>query len=356
MIKSLQIITYPISLAYGLAGWMRNKLFDWNALPRKAFGIPVIAVGNLSSGGTGKTPHVEYLIRLLTGNTNNICVLSRGYGRKTRGYKTVTENSLPEEAGDEPCQIARKFPHVKVAVCESRVKGARTLMANGILPGALILDDAFQHRYIKPGLSILLTDFFHPYYKDYVLPSGRLREFRKGAKRADIIVMTKCPVVLSPILRKSITQRIAPRPGQKLFFSYFNYGELIPANARQIVSKDENRKYYAIVLFTGIANAYPLEEHLRRSCIELVVLRFPDHHNYSHADMLRIRETFLNIVGKNKILVTTEKDRVRVEKPDFQEMLSDLPLYYQPVEVDFFAEDKAFFDRQITDFAKNEQG
>jgi tetraacyldisaccharide 4'-kinase len=344
-------MAYPLSLAYGTAGWLRNKLFDIHILPQASFDLPVISVGNLTVGGSGKTPHIEYLIRLLINECKVLCTLSRGYGRATRGFVLAKSSSTPCEIGDEPCQFVRKFPSLRVAVAERRVKGIRQLLNMNAGTSAILLDDAYQHRYVKPGLSILLTDYFHPYYKDHVLPSGKLREFRSGVKRADIIIVTKCPVVLSPITRKSIIEKINPRANQHMYFSFLRYGELVPFDSKNTHFPDENHKYYAILMFAGIANTYPLEEHLRRSCIELEVMRFPDHHAYTVNDLVKVRETFSNIVGKNKILVTTEKDRMRLEQPDFKEVLKGLPLFYQPVEVDFFNEDKTWFNKQIIDYA-----
>jgi tetraacyldisaccharide 4'-kinase len=332
----LQAIAYPFSVVYGTAGLFRNKLFDLNILKQKKFDLPVISVGNLSAGGTGKTPHIEYLIRLLMSRKRELCTLSRGYGRKTKGFFLATDKCSPKEIGDEPCQFVNKFPEIRVAVDESRVNGIKKLL--GLSPPAkmILLDDAFQHRYVKPGLSVLLTDYFQPYYKDHVLPSGMLREFRTGANRADIIIVTKCPPVLSPITRKAIIEKIRPQANQHIYFSFLKYGGLVPLYPENSLVITEERKFYAILLLAGIANTYPLEEHLKRSCIELELLKFPDHHTYSKAEILKMRETFCNIVGKNKIIVTTEKDYMRLAQDEFKEVLKGLPIYYQPIEVEFF--------------------
>jgi tetraacyldisaccharide 4'-kinase len=350
--KLIRVFLYPLSILYGSAGWVRNRLFDLHILPQHAYLTPVIVVGNLSAGGTGKTPHTEYLVRLLHDSYTRLCTLSRGYGRKTKGFILANTNSTPSDIGDEPCQFVRKFPFAKVAVSEKRTTGIMELLKIEPETNAILLDDAFQHRYVKPGLSILLTDYFNPYYKDHLLPSGMLREFRSGAKRADIIVVTKCPVVLSPITRKSIIEKIQPAPGQHIYFSFLRYGDLLPFDPGNTPQPDENRKYYTVLLFTGIAQTYPLEEHLRRSCVEIEVMKFPDHHDFTVYDLQKIRETFDNIVGKNKILVTTEKDRMRLEKPELKEALQGLPVFCQPVEVDFFSEDKKWFDKQIFDYVE----
>ncbi len=346
-----QGLVYPFSLLYGTATWLRNKLFDGGILRESSFDVPVISVGNLSSGGTGKTPHIEYLIRLLSPHKKYLSTLSRGYGRKSKGFVLASKLSGPTDLGDEPCQFQRKFAGIRVAVDEKRPRGIRRLLAENPPSDCILLDDAFQHRYVKPGLSILLTDYFHPYYKDHVLPSGTLREFRRGMRRADILVVTKCPPVLSPITRNAMLHRIRPLANQHVYFSYLSYGRLTPMNPETTPALEDDRKFYAILLMAGIANTYPLEEQLKRSCIDLEVCSFSDHHQYTRQDLLKIREKFCNIVGKNKVIVTTEKDRVKLEEPELAEVLAGLPIYYQPMQVEFFKNDKTWFDNQILEYA-----
>jgi tetraacyldisaccharide 4'-kinase len=348
-------LAYPVSLLYGTATWVRNKLFDAGILHESTFDIPIISVGNLSAGGTGKSPHIEYLIRLLAPRRRNLFTLSRGYGRNTRGFVLADRNSTAADIGDEPCQFKRSFPEVGVAVSELRRRGIKHLLEHNPPADCILLDDAFQHRYVKPGLSILLTDYFHPYYEDHLLPSGRLREFRSGASRADIIVVTKCPPVLSPITRKTILQKIRPAANQHVYFSYLSYGPLRPLFPGQCPELEPDRKFYAVLLLAGIANTYPLEEYLKRSCIELDICNFPDHHRYTQADLARVREKFCNIVGKNKVIVTTEKDRVKLEDPALASILEGLPIYYQPIQVEFFKNDKTWFDNQILEYAGKNQ-
>ena len=353
--KFTGFLLLPFSLLYGLVGWIRNVLFNLHVLPQVSYELPVISVGNLSAGGTGKTPHVEYLIRLLRKGFPHLSTLSRGYGRSTRGFLLANTSHTSGSIGDEPRQFMMKFPGIRVAVSECRRKGIQELLDFTPPADLVILDDAFQHRYVKPGLSILLTDYFHPYYKDYVLPSGSLREFRSGAKRADVIIVTKCPPVLSPITRENIIQCIHPAPHQKVFFSYIQYGDLVPVypGAPEI---PDGHKFYSILLFAGIANTYPLEEHLKRSCIDLEIERFSDHYRYSDHDLRKLSQRFTNIVGKNKAIVTTEKDVMRLEAPEFEDILKGLPFYYQPIEVDFFKEDKECFDKYILDYAGKNKG
>lgn len=351
----LTLLLYPFAWLYGLAVFIRNFLFNAGIYRQTGFAVPLISVGNLSAGGTGKTPHIEYLIRLLQPHFPYLSTLSRGYGRKTRGFRLADEACTAREIGDEPCQFARNFSGLRVAVDEKRVHGMQQLLAAEPPSDCVLLDDAFQHRHIKPGLSILLTDYFRPYYEDHLLPAGRLREPRRSAERADIIIMTKCPAILSPITRNSILHKINPAPHQRVYFSFLRYGALQALNPSNHPVPENDRKYYAILLVAGIANPYPLEEHLKRSCIDLESCLFPDHHNYTRDDLRMIREKFCNIVGKNKIIVTTEKDRMKLTTPELREIISDLPVFCQPVEVDFFKEDKTWFDQQILEYAGKDQ-
>jgi tetraacyldisaccharide 4'-kinase len=348
--KFTGFLLLPFSVLYGLVVWIRNKMFDLRILPQVSYDMPVISVGNLSAGGTGKTPHVEYLIRLLRKPFPHISTLSRGYGRTTRGYILANQNHNSKAIGDEPRQFQRKFPEIRIAVSECRRTGLEKLRE--IIPPSdlVILDDAFQHRYVKPGLSILLTDYFQPYFDDYVLPSGNLREFRAGAKRADIIIVTKCPPVLSPITRNNYIEKLRPAPHQKVYFSHIQYGSLTPVYENTpAVARDH--KFFSILLFAGIANTYPLEEQLKRSCIDLEIVKFPDHYRYTVNDLRKISQRFISFVGKNKAIVTTEKDLMRLEDPEIAEILQGLPFYYQPIEVDFFKGDKGGFDKQILEYA-----
>ncbi len=351
----LTLLLYPFALLYGLAVFIRNALFNAGVFKQTGFDVPIISVGNLSAGGTGKTPHIEYLIRLLQPHFPHLSTLSRGYGRKTKGYRLAEAGSSAAEIGDEPCQFIKNFTDLRVAVDEQRVHGIRQLLTLEPPSDFVLLDDAFQHRYLKPGLSILLTDYFKPYYEDHLLPAGRLREQRSAAIRANIIVVTKCPAILSPITRNSILHKINPAAHQHVYFSYLRYSPLRALNPDNHPVPENDRKYYAILLVAGIANPYPLEEHLKRSCIDLESCMFPDHHNYKREDLRMIREKFCNIVGKNKIIVTTEKDRMKLEVPELRDIIKDLPVFYQPVEVDFFKEDKAWFDKQILEYAGKDQ-
>ncbi|MBN3035251.1 MAG: tetraacyldisaccharide 4'-kinase [Bacteroidales bacterium] len=349
----LSFILLPFSFLYGFIVWIRNKLFDWGILRSESFGLPVISVGNLSLGGTGKTPHIEYLIRLLEPEYR-IAVLSRGYKRNTRGFRLLTVDSTAGEAGDEPLQVFRKFPGIQVAVSESRVLGVRQLMQMTPSPQVILLDDAFQHRYIRPGLSILLTDYRNLYVRDYVVPSGTLREFRMGARRADMIIVTKTDPVLSPIIRRQIREELKPSAHQKLFFSYLRHEDWQPFPGN--VSCGEQKKYYSVLLVAGVANTYPLEQHLRGFCEELDVLRYPDHHRYTEDDMQDILRAYDRLVSRNRVIVTTEKDLGRLTGAGAQAHFRDIPVCYIPVCVDIHQQDRKEFERIIKDYVRKNQG
>jgi len=341
-----RFLVIPLALLYGLITKVRNLLFDIKLLPSEKFSIPVISVGNLVAGGSGKTPMVEYIVRLLYGKTN-IATLSRGYRRKTSGYRLAGENETVETLGDEPLQYHQKFEHLKVAVCERRREGIRRLMKDFSELEVVILDDAFQHRYVKPELSILVTDYFKLFTKDWLLPYGRLREHISGRKRADIIVVTKTPRIFSPIVRKQMLEEIKPFPGQSVCFSYINYLPFEPVYITDcdILSKTEN--VYSIILVTGIGNPGPMEEYLRRFCTDLELMEFPDHHEFVEKDLLHLKEKYTNLPTKRKIIVTTEKDAKRLQNPEAKAIIGNLPVFYTPISYEFHAEDKMLFDKAV---------
>ncbi len=326
---------------------LRNLLFDLGVLHSEKFDLPVISVGNLCFGGTGKTPHIEYLIRLM-GDPMIIATLSRGYGRESKGFILASRRSNVKYIGDEPLQFIKKFNNIKVAVDEKRVRGIRKLIDKFPDLGLVLLDDAFQHRWVKPGISILLTDYHHLYTEDHVVPSGRLREFRSGAKRADVIIVTKTPRVFSPITRRRIEEDLKPRPSQQLFFSFINYATPVPVNEEQDLAILQKLSY--ILLFSGIADDYPLQEEVKRKCSDLIILKFPDHHNYEMKDLENIRSRFEDIPSRKKIILTTEKDLMRLKIPEFSNFIKKLPLFYLPIEINFHEKDKQKFDKLITDY------
>ena len=340
--KFFQIILFPFSIIYGVILFLRNKLYDWRVFSSTEFTVPTISVGNLCVGGTGKTPHIEFLSRLLSPEFT-IATLSRGYGRKTKGFVLANPQSTVEDIGDEPLQFATKFKTIPVAVDEKRVRGVKKILSLFPSVQTILLDDAFQHRAVKPGLSIVLTDFSKLYLNDYVMPSGRLREFRSGIKRADIIVVTKCPEVLLPIERKRLIKEINPLAHQNIYFSSIKYGEFLPLQPELMnpFSKEYFfEHHYSVVLLTGIANTQPLEYYLKEKVKTIVPVAFPDHHIFTKNDLEDLKKIFDNIASSNKIVVTTEKDAMRLKNPEFSDILSRLPLFYMPIEIDFYDSNK----------------
>jgi len=345
----LSLILLPISLLYGTISYLRNLFFDIGLFKQKKHDINVISVGNLSMGGTGKTPHVEFIINLLKEN-HVLATLSRGYGRKTKGFILVNETSTAITVGDEPMQYFNKYKDISIAVDEKRNHGVMKLREHNKNLDVIVLDDAFQHRWIKPNLSILLTDFHKLFQNDYMVPSGSLREFRSGYKRADIIIVTKTPVVISPITRRRIAEEMKIKNYQKLLFSKVEYDGL----KRWSLSKntDENKIASTTLLFTGIENPYPLTEYLKRSCQELIVLKFPDHHNFTEKDIQLIYDTFKGIFTSNKNIITTEKDIQRLNISPKKELLYDLPICYAPIHIAFHNGDNIIIKNAISDLFK----
>jgi tetraacyldisaccharide 4'-kinase len=351
-VEAFRFLLFPFAVLYGLIIKIRNKLFDIKLFPSEKFNIPVISVGNLIAGGSGKTPMVEYLIRLLDANSN-IATLSRGYKRKTKGYLLACKDETVETLGDEPVQYLQKFKDINVAVCENRREGIRNLIKDIPDLEIVILDDAFQHRYVKPELSILVTDYFKLFTKDWLLPFGRLREHISGRKRADIIVVTKTPRIFSPIVRKQLLEEIKPYPGQLVCFSYINYlpFELVYASKCGYSAKNEN--VYSIIMVTGIGNPGPMHEYLRRMCTDLELMEFPDHHEFNEKDLLLIKDKFKNLPTKRKIIVTTEKDAKRLQNAEAESILGDLPIFYTPINFEFHPADKMQFDEAILTAVKS---
>lgn len=323
-------------------------LFDNGILKSEEFDFPVIGIGNLSMGGTGKTPHVEKLVRLLS-DKYKVAILSRGYGRKSKGYIKADQYSKYEDIGDEPMQYFRKFNNnVVIAVDADRRNGLKSLFEDKSTSDLVIMDDSFQHRYVKPGLNILLTDYHNLYTKDYLFPVGNLRDIRLRAKAADIIIVTKTHKILSPITRRNIQNYIKPTSKQKLYFSYIKYGNFIPLFEvnKGLIPKTIN----TILLFSGIANPYPLQEQLRFKCSELVSIDFPDHHDYTKKDMDMIKAKYDDLFTRKKIIVTTEKDAMRLINSPYLSALNNLPVFYIPIEVRLHKQDREMFDNQILEY------
>ena len=315
-------ILYPFSLLYGLIISIRNIAFDKGWLVSNTFDIPVIAVGNLSVGGTGKSPMIEYLIRLFQ-TTHHVAVLSRGYGRNTKGFFLAKPGCSAKQVGDEPFQFYRKFENIVVAVDEKRARGINTLRQLKPDLNLILLDDAFQHRHVKAGFYILLTAFNDLYMDDFLLPTGGLREHTKGAERADLILISKCPEDLSDHDRSDIIKRIAPKKHQEVFFSSISYDPYVYNDNQRIPVNDLNQ--WQILLVTGIANPKPLETFLFNNDVNFAHMKFADHQFISEKELDKIADNFRSLKGENKLILTTEKDFVR----SFLDI--GLPIYYLPI-------------------------
>jgi tetraacyldisaccharide 4'-kinase len=346
----LKLLLMPLALVYRIAISIRNFCYEANFFKQQEFHLPIISVGNITVGGTGKTPHAEYLLRLLHGQFN-VAYVSRGYKRKTKGYIRATPQSTAFEIGDEALQIARKFPEVPVAVCEKRVKGVEHLLkeTNQNLD-AIILDDAFQHRSIKPHINMLLIDFNRPIHEDKLLPVGRLREPIQARFRSNFIIVTKCPEKMSPIDQRIMRTRLEILPYQSLFFTTMAYGEIQPVSTVGApISADELRSYSCLA-FTGIAQPEPLLNYLKGTFASVEHLNFSDHHNFSVKDVSAIRSTFASIQNEKKILITTEKDLARLSaKTELLQQL-ETELYVIPIVVKFLDGNGEPFNRKILNY------
>ena len=330
----LRILVFPFALLYGLIMVVRNKMFDWGWLPSETFNVPVITVGNITTGGTGKTPHVEFLAEMLTTKHYKVAVLSRGYKRKTKGYVLATKQSKLSDIGDEPFQLYKKFDRdIVLAVDEKRRRGIKNILKSYPDIDVIILDDAFQHRYVKPALNLLLTDYYNLFTQDFILPTGNLREFRSSAKRADLVIVTKTPYVFSPIDKDIMLKELRKFEGKSILFSYIDYGKLQPANSA--CQKNHPTKIKTVILLTGIANPASLEEYIKRISKDLYTLKYPDHHKYTEKDIEEIAEYYEDIFSGDKAIVTTEKDLMRLKDPRLMDLLSEIPLYYIPIKVKF---------------------
>jgi tetraacyldisaccharide 4'-kinase len=353
----------PFSWFYGGIVELRNKLFDWRILPSKTFSIPIISIGNLAVGGTGKTPHTEYLIRLLS-KRYKVAVLSRGYKRKSKGFILADENASAESIGDEPYQMFRKFPSVWVAVDANRRRGIRNLLQlnETIRPQVILLDDAFQHRYVTPSLSILLTDYNRLFCEDKPLPSGRLRESQKNKKRSQIVLVTKCPFSIGKPDYHKISRKLALLPEQDLFFTSYKYKSLLPVFSESNPVKKESvdrlkKEAYSAVLITGLANPSALIDYLNVYISSLQPLVYPDHHSFSRKDIHNLSEIFGQIKNAKKIIIMSEKDSVRLlDCPYLPETLKSV-LFYLPVEVVFNQNKEELFiqtiENHVTIFERN---
>ena len=346
MLKSFRYLLLPISWIYGSVIWLRNKLFDKNILKSASFNFPIICVGNLAVGGTGKTPMTEYLVRLLK-NDFKLATLSRGYKRKTKGFAIADADTTALEIGDEPMQFHQKFPDVAVAVGEERIVAIPLLLHERPETEVIILDDAFQHRQVTAGLNIILTDCANLYTRDFILPAGDLRDVRSSSKRADIIIVTKCKLGIVEAEKESIVAEINPAANQSVYFTGIVYDK-----PHHLFTKDkiDISHDYGILLVCGIANPTPLKAHLTQLADSYDMLRYPDHHIFDSSDLKEIKNQFNRIVIEKKIVLTTEKDAVRLEK--FEKELKGFPIYVIPIKHAFLFNEEDKFKAEVTAFIK----
>lgn len=334
------LVLRPLSVLYRAVVGIRNLFFKWGIFKQCEFDIPVIVIGNLAVGGTGKTPHAELVVDMLR-SRYNVAVLSRGYKRATKGFVMATPRSTPTDIGDEPYQIYHKFScEIPVIVCENRVKGIEEIRR--LLPevNLVILDDAFQHRYIKPMVSIVLTEYDRPAYEDKMLPLGHLREPFKSINRADIVIVTKCPVKISPIQYRIRAQKLGLMPFQRLYFSSFRYQPLLPVfpesikNADRVIQIEQLDQNDALLALSGIANPRPFIRWLKLSRASVKSKSFPDHHNFQRRDLDLIQRLFDKLPAKGrKFIITTEKDAVRLSNNPYYPAELKAYTFYQPITV-----------------------
>jgi tetraacyldisaccharide 4'-kinase len=346
----LKIILFPFSFIYYLVTALRNHLFNIGYSHSFEFDLPVINVGNLRVGGTGKTPHVEYLIRLLK-DRYKLASLSRGYGRKSTGFIMADGHSDAALIGDEPLQYYGKFaPDVTVTVCEDRAYAIPQILFEKEDTQLILLDDAYQHRSVKPSLNILLSDYKNPFYSDWLLPSGRLRESRKGASRADAVIISKCPPELGEEQMKNIAGKVHKycKKATPVFFSALKYERPKAVYSDSAIPGPRPD----VLLFSGIADPAALHEKVAKDYHLIKDINFPDHHNYSEKDIQKIIQAFKEIPGDNKIILTTEKDTVKLRGDSFKKIFSAYPVFYIPVEV-YFLKDKQIFDDMVIQAIKS---
>lgn len=342
--KVLRFLLFPLAVMYDVVTSVRNQLYDLGLKPSAGFDIPLISVGNLAVGGTGKTPMIEHLVRLLR-NHYKVATLSRGYGRQTKGFRLADENDNASTLGDEPYQFFKKFKgQVAVSVGEERALAIPSLLDLKPETEVILLDDAFQHRRVKPTFQILLTDYNNPFYKDYLMPVGKLRESRNGADRADVIVVTKCPPELQEDEMMEIETTLRKDANKPIFFSTVHYGNMVQFGSYVSTHTPER-----IILVTGIANPKPLVTYLKSNFKLVKHFDFADHHHYSGNDLETITALAME---HNAAVITTEKDFVKIDVAEFGIFLSRAPFFYLPIEIEFLKNGKDF-DEMVLNVVKN---
>ncbi|MEG2219468.1 MAG: tetraacyldisaccharide 4'-kinase [Muribaculaceae bacterium] len=359
MDKNLKILTtlllVPLSKIYGWVMALRNKFFDWGIFKQESFDIPVVVVGNIAIGGTGKTPHVEYLISILCSNYK-IGVISRGYKRHTKGFVMASATSTPNTIGDEPYQIMKKFfGRISLAVCENRRHGIHELLKINPQIDLILLDDAFQHRYVKPSVAIVLMEYNRPVFNDKLLPLGRLRESVAGLNRAEMVIVTKCPQDLKPMDFRIMKNNLNLFPSQQLLFSKYKYGNLVsvfPDYSMYMPYMEWMKNDDSILAITGIANPKPFVKYIKSFEAKVKVIHFADHHNFDRSDLDLITTKFNQLTGEKKLIITTEKDAVRLANNPYFPTSIKANVFYLPIEVDFIPYDdvdfRDAFEKEIT--------
>lgn len=337
MIWLLRQLLYPVSLLYAFVVWLRNRLYDMQLLKSRSFGIPIVVIGNLAVGGTGKSPMTEYVLRII-GASSRIAILSRGYGRKTKGFRYVKADDLTATVGDEPLQIKRKFPQHTVAVCEDRVKGVEQLLESC---DAVLLDDAYQHRALTPSFSILLFDYQSMLQPMLPLPTGNFRDSLQESRRAGCMVITKCPDHIDPNQKFDIMAQLRRHSEAPIFFSRIVYEGIIDSN--KATYKSASLAQTSILLVTGIANPAPLKSYLSAKTSTLEQIIYPDHHRFSDSDLQNIGKSWERIDSKDKIIVTTEKDIQRLPAS----FLDRYPVFYVPIHQEILFNESETFESTI---------
>lgn len=349
MFSLVRYLLYPFALIYGAVVWLRNRLYDSGFFSSVEFSVPVICVGNLSVGGTGKTPHVEYLVRLLQ-YEYQVATMSRGYKRRTQGFLLADEKANALRIGDEPMQYHLKFPDLAVSVAEERMTGIPYLLQRRPDVDVVLLDDAYQHRSVKAGLNILITDHARPFYDDYILPFGRLREGRNACRRADVILVSKCPSGLSHEAAAAIRGRIAPLPHQRVYFSAIRYDTPYTFLTREPAAPT----FGHVLLVCCIARPEPLVRQVEGRAAGVHVLSWPDHHYFLSRDLEEIQAAYDNWNVSDKVIVTTEKDAARLHLHRDQIAAWGIPVMVLPIAVTFLFGEGVDFDRQVAAYVARE--
>ena len=346
----------PLAWLYGCGVKVRNLMFEWGILKQTSYQIPVICIGNITIGGTGKTPHTELLLRMLR-PSKHVAVLSRGYKRKSRGFRLATSSTAMPEIGDEPWQMKHKFPDAVIAVDADRRHGIQQLLSNESTKDTevILLDDAYQHRYVKAGLNILLTDYHRLITDDELLPAGRLREPVTSKERANIVIVTKCPKDMKPMDFRVVQEALNLKPYQSLYFSTFRYGALHRLFSETPGQTEELTPDTHVLLLTGIASPQQMLLDMHRVTRHITPLSFADHHDYDAHDVQRIEEAFTAMQGSKRLIITTEKDAARLRLVDGLSPIVRRHVYVLPIEVEFLRDEGSAFERELHDFVSHQQ-